>query len=85
MAASVRKVAAKLKQPSVRIGFFSPFGINDSHAGAAFMAELAATLEGFVDPKANLELVGRYSFDEDPTKPGLKVIVVTAMLIRPGK
>jgi hypothetical protein len=82
LAESVRKVAGKLDQPAVRIGFFSPFGLDDSHAGGAFMAELATTLKDFVNPAAALELRGEYGFIENPESTGLKVIVVRAKLIR---
>jgi hypothetical protein len=82
LAESVRKVAAKLDQSAVRIGHFSPFGIDESNAGGAFMAELDAALKDFVKPDAALELQGTYGFIESPGKPGLKVIVVRAKLIR---
>jgi hypothetical protein len=82
LAESVRKVADKLEQSAVRIGFFSPFGLDDSHAGGAFMAELATTMKDFVNPAAALELRGEYGFVENPDKSGLKVIVVRAKLIR---
>jgi hypothetical protein len=82
LADGVRKVAAKLEQPAVRIGFFSPFGIDDSNAGAAFMAELAAALKDFVNPGAALELQGSYGFVENPEKSGLKAIVVRTKLVR---
>src|SRR5262249_38675510 len=77
-----RKAAGKLEQPAVRVGFFTPFGIDDSHAGGAFMAELAAALKDFVIPTAAVELQGSYGFIENPEKSGLKAIVVRAKLIR---
>lgn len=82
IADGVRNVAGKLEQPAVRIGYFSPFGIDDSHAGGAFMAELVAALTGFVNADAALELQGSYGFIDDPAKPGLKAIVVRAKLVR---
>jgi hypothetical protein len=84
LAESVRKVAGKLEQPAVRVGFFTPFGLDDSHAGGAFMAELANALKDFVNPASVLELRGEYGFIENPEKSGLKVIVVRAKLIRVG-
>ncbi|MBY0458518.1 MAG: hypothetical protein K2V38_14355 [Gemmataceae bacterium] len=79
---SVRKTAAKLEQSSVRIGFFTPFGIDHGNAGGAFMAELALALQGFVNKDAVLELYGSYGFVENPEGSGVKVIVVEAKLKR---
>ncbi len=82
LAEAVRKAAGKLEQPAVRVGFFSPFCIDDSHAGGAFMAELAAAFGDFVRADAALELQGSYGFIDDPAKAGLKAIVVRAKLVR---
>ncbi len=85
LATSTRAVAKKLEQPAVRIGFFTPFGIDDGNAGGALMAALAQALGDFVKADAALELQGSYGFVADGSGgTGVKTIVVRAKLIRVG-
>ncbi len=85
LATSTRAVAKKLEQPAVRIGFFTPFGIDDGNAGGALMAALALALGNFVKADAALELQGSYGFVADSSVgTGVKTIVVRAKLIRVG-
>lgn len=80
LAKSTRAVAEKNKQSAVRVGFFTPSGLDHANAGGAFMAELAAALGAFVNPNAAFELKGEFLLVPDPLHPALKVIRVKARL-----
>src|SRR5690349_18223534 len=60
LAASTRRVAEKNKQAGVRIGYFTPKGIDNGNAGGAFMSEVALALGTFANPASPLELAGEY-------------------------
>src|SRR5437764_8772460 len=79
-AKSVKAVVEKEGQTSVRIGVFSPLGLDDSNAGAGVSALLAEHLAGFADPKATLEVQGVYGFVPNPETPGGKVVKIKAKI-----
>ncbi|HKI30777.1 MAG TPA: hypothetical protein VKA46_02715 [Gemmataceae bacterium] len=80
LAQSARKVAEKNKQTRIRVGYFTPSGIDQGNAGGAFMAELALALGTFANPAAPFELKGEFFFVADPNNAELKVIKVKARL-----
>ena len=81
LAASVRPVAEKYRPGTgVKIGYFTPSGIDSANGGGAFEAALALALGTFVNTESPLELKGDFYYLEDEKKPALKIIKVNAEL-----
>ena len=80
LAKGVQDFTPKLKQKTIRLGLFTPFGIDQGSAGAAFDGELALALGKLIDRDSVIELSGTYGFVKDPKDPQLKVIKLTAKL-----
>lgn len=78
LAKSVKAVVEKEGQQAVRVGVFSPVGLDDSNAGAGISALMAEILGPFVNPKARLEIQGVYGLVNNPEAPGVKVVKINA-------
>lgn len=74
LADGIRKVAQKAEQNTVRIGLFTPSGIDDGNSGSAITAALVRELGGFVNPHAVLEVKGSYGFISGKQQPVERVI-----------
>ena len=81
IATAVRAAAAAEKLAGVRVGRFTAVNIDPDTAGVTLAAEVAHALGDLVNPKAESEVVGSYSFEDDAKMKGAKVLRVQAKLL----
>jgi hypothetical protein len=64
----------------IRVGFFTPTGIDHSNSSGAFMEAVMLALGSSVNSEAKLELKGEYAFVTDDQEPAFKVIRIEASI-----
>lgn len=81
LANNIKKVADKESQMNVRVGRFTPSGLDDANSGDGISAALAQVLGPFASPGAILEVSGVYGFVSGPAGDGIKVIKLRAKMV----
>src|SRR5262249_29179941 len=79
LARSIKVVAEKEGQTAVRVGRFTPLGLDDANSGDGISALVAEALGRLVNPTATLEVQGVYGFVEEGGT-GIKSIKIKVKL-----